>query len=549
MLLAFCVITNFVSCTYDSDPDKVEILDDTVADSIFVSNRPDQKPLNVVYFIPTDFVGEYESNVDSINSRLSEAMLFAQKWYKKQMELGGYSDKTFALFTGNANTDVRIIPMYGTKASDQYANNNEVRAEVTTYLENNPDQVGGQHTLILCDNGTGFMNNANGRMAIARSPDGFTMVNTGKTLDGLELLTSAEYGTLLHELGHGLNAPHAAHWASELPYRSLMGGGGTNRWKAGGHEDEIKFVASSLAIFDVSEAFNKSTDGIAYYSIQPNVKLISYTIEKDTSIQATKATFTFTSDILAKYLYVGMDAEPNAPNANYDLVSFTTTVTPTGNTNEYKAELEMPYSEFFNGYNLYGIKTDNNIQFSVNILTENGFREIPLTYNFTISSGNQPEPDDNINKKFTPLSDRSAWTITANTTTQGQPIAQGAQTMLDGDLGTFWFSAWPTESASATPHIINVDMGGEKTFGGIYLYSQRTPNPQFRPKHVLVEVSSDQNVYTTAADYTEPMVNQEVKVFFDNEQTARYIRITVDEVYTDNGVENLTVNELDIIID
>ncbi|UGU17659.1 discoidin domain-containing protein [Sinomicrobium kalidii] len=556
LLMAFCISANFVSCSSDlveeetvmEKPDE-EPDDNTYPDEVFTANRPDQEPLNVVYFIPTDFVNVYESKESTIQSNLSEAMLFAQEWYKKQMELGGYPDKTFALFTRNSNTDVRVIPVYGNKASDEYANNNEVRTEVRTYLESIPDEAGGAHTLILCDDGTGFQNNANGRMAVARSPDDFTMVNTGKTIDGLQLLTSVKYGTLLHELGHALNAPHVAHQASESPYLSIMGGGGANRWDTGGREDEVKFLASSLAIFDVCAVFNKTDNGIDYYAEEPDVKMVSYAVEKDNSIQATKATFTFTSDIPAKYLYVGMDAEPTATNSDYDKVAFTTTAMPTGNTNEYKAELEMPYSEFFNGFDRDGIKTDNNIEFSVNILTENGFREIPLTYNFTISSANSPEPDNNINKETVVLSDRSTWSITANTTTHGQPIAQGAETMLDGDFSTFWFSDWPTQSASDTPHIINVDMGEENTFNGIYMHSLRTPNPQFRPKHVLVELSSDNIVFTTAADYTEPINNTDVKVLFDNEQTARYIRITVDEVYTGNGVENLTINELDIIVD
>ena len=548
MLIAFCVLTNLFSCFHDSDLDKEEIPGDSVADTIFVSTRADQKPDNEVYFIPKDFVSAYESNVDTINSRLSEAMLFAQKWYKKQMELGGYADKTFALFTRNSNTELRVIPVYGEKASDQYTGNKGVRTEITTYMESIPELIGGQHTLVLCNDGTGFQNNASGRIAIARSSDDFDMVNTGKTIDDLDLYTSEGFGTLLHELGHALNAPHVAHQASELPYKSLMGGGGTNRWKAG-YEDEVKLVASSIAVFNTSEAFNKTNSGIDYYTVNPSVKLTGYTIEKDNSIQATKASFTFTSESTAKYLYVSMDAEPNAPNKNYDLVAFTTVATPTGNPNEYTAALEMPYAEFFNNYSSNGIKTDNLIELSVNILTENGFREIPLSYNYTISSNNQPEPDDNINKELKPLSDRSAWAITTNTTSHGQPIDQAAAKMLDSDLSTFWFSDWPTESASNTPHIINVDMGEEKNFTGIYLNSLRTPNPQFRPKHILVEVSTDRSVYSLAADFTQPINSQEVSLIFDNPQTARHIRITVDEVYTTNGVENLVINELDIITD
>ncbi|WP_461533076.1 discoidin domain-containing protein [Sinomicrobium sp.] len=552
LFVALCVSANMVSCS--SEPDVEELIegfedqpiDNCDPDEPYTVNRSNQKPLNVVYFIPSDFVSVYEAKQNTVRSNLSKAVLFAQQWYKKQMELGGYPDKTFALFTRYSDTDVRIIPVYAENTSDQY-DSNKVRIEVASYLQGHPDEAGGAHTLIVCDEATGFANNANNRMVVTKSPDDYTMVNTGKTLDGLALLNASKYGALLHELGHALNAPHIAHKASDSPYLSMMGGGGANRWDAGGHEDKVMFLPSTLAIFDVCEAFNKTDNGIDYYAVQPKVKMVNYKVEKDNSIQATKASFTFTSDILPKHLYVSMDAEPSVANQNYDAISFTAEITPTGNPDEYKAELEMPYSEFFNGYNLYGSKLDNDIVLAVNVLTENGFREIPLQYSYTISSATQPEPDDNINREFVGFSNRSTWSISANSTTHGQPVAQGADAMFDGNLSTFWFSDWPTQSASDTPHIIDIDMGVENTFSGIYMYSMRNPNPQFRPKHILVELSSDNITYTTAADYTKPENGIETEVLFGSEQTARYIRITVDEVYTGNGVENLTINELDII--
>ena len=552
LLTIFFVFVNFISCSCDC-PEDEPIVEDPIEDpdpedEAFSSNRPDQDPLNVVYFIPTDFKIAFESKESILRTNLSEAMLFAQAWFKKQMELGGVVDKSFALSTRNSNTEVRIITVLGEKASDQYANNMEVRTEIEAYFQEHPDDMEGEFTLVFSDDGTGIANRGGNKMAFIRSPDDFAMVDTGKTLDGLQLLTCQKFGTLLHELAHALNAPHVAHKASELPNLSLMGGGGSNRWDAGGKEDQVKLVASTVAIFDVCGAFNKNNLGIEYHAVGPNIDIVSYSIAKNNAEQQTQATITFTSDVAPLYLYVALDAEPNAANTNYDTVAFTTTVTPTGKTDQYEASLEMPYSEFFNGYDRYGIKTDNNIELSVNILTENGFRIIPLSYKFTISSANSPEPDDNINKESYALSDRSAWSITANTTSHGQPEAQGAPMMLDGDLSTFWFSDWPTPSASDTPHVIEVDMGGEHTYDGIYLYSLRTPNPQFRPKHIVVEVSSDNSTYITAGEHMEAISNPDTRVLFETSQTARFLRITIDEVHTTNGVENLIINELDMIV-
>src|SRR5690606_7810928 len=153
-----------------------------------------------------------------------------------------------------------------------------------------------------------------------------------------------------------------------------------NSWDAGGREDQVRLLASSLAILDVCGAFNKNNDGIAYYAVDPSLGMVDYSIAKNNAEQATRARFTFTSDVLPKYLYVTMDAHPTGVNSDYDQVAFTTKVNPTGTPGQYFAELDMPYLEFFNGFDRYGTKTDNEIVFSVNIITENGYRKVALAY-------------------------------------------------------------------------------------------------------------------------------------------------------------------------
>lgn len=512
----------------------------------YTSNIANQSPLNMVYFIPTDFVSAFKTDSAMLIANVSRTALFAQKWYEKQMDLDGFGKKTFALFTDALGTTVKIVPIYGSKASASYTSNSQIKAEVDAYFIAHPNDKGGQHTMVVTNNGTNFPNNANTRIAFARSADNFNMVSTGKYIDDLLLLNCDKGGTFLHELGHALNAPHVAHTASENPKKSIMGGGGSNLYDAKGSEDKIFLARSSAAILNVSEAFNKNNNGISYYTATPSISLVSYAIQKDNSKSATVASFTFTSTVKPTNLYIGYDALPSAVNDDYDKVTFTTSVTATGKPNEYTTALEIPYSELFDGYQ-DATKVGNDIELTVQILTENGFRIIPLTYNFTNTAAAKPAPEDNINRELAALSDRSAWIITANTTTQSDPTGQAANKMIDSDLSTFWFSGFPTASASATPHIINVDMAQAKTFKGIYINSVRTPNPQFRPKHVIVQVSNDNTNFTTAADYTQIVENQDIKINFSTSATARYLKITVDKVYTGNGVENLTINELDII--
>lgn len=50
--------------------------------------------LNVIYFIPADLCPS-----PNYQKRLSELLLWGQNWYKEQMALNGYPDKTFGLYT------------------------------------------------------------------------------------------------------------------------------------------------------------------------------------------------------------------------------------------------------------------------------------------------------------------------------------------------------------------------------------------------------------------------------------------------------------------
>lgn len=512
-------------------------------DELYSSNRPDQDPINVIYFIPTDFVEEY----DKINTpiRVSEAMLFAQKWYEKQMELNGFGKKTFALSVHKNGKWVGVIPVYGSKASTEYANNAEVKAEIMAFFANNPNLWKGEHSMVVSNEGTGFNNASNGRMAFSRSPDDFTMKTTGLFIKELELLTCEKYGTLIHELGHALNAPHVAHVASQSPSRSIMGGGGANLWDAGGSEDKLILVPSSAAIFDVSEAFNPSSDGIDYYAVNPTFEFKEYSIVKDDGKSATLARFKFISDVLPKHLYVAYDALPARVNDDYDKVSFTTKVIATGKPNEYLAELEMPYAEFFNYFNDVN-KTGNGIQLTANVLFENGIRSEVVNYDFTINTA--PIPDDNINSQFVDLTDRSGWTVSANTFNTGN-VSQQPASMIDGDRSSFWLSMFPYDVTVQGPHTVDVDMGEIQEFEGIYILSAKHFNPTFKPKHIVVEISTDGVVYEQVADQTEPIANSHVFVNFDETVNARFFRLKVDQTYRPAGrPENLEINELDIIV-
>lgn len=359
----------------------------------YTSNRDSQIPINVIYFVPSELKAKYLQNKNTIEQNISEALLYVQSWYKMEMNLAGYPDKTFALATNKKQDRVMIVPIFGTKTSAAYKGNGDVKSEVEAYLAENPNLNWGVHGIVITDNETNFRVAANGRVAFARSTDGYQMIKKDETLGGLQLMWCGTCGGLIHEFAHALNAPHIALGAAGAPNKSIMGGGGAIQYNSGKNLSKLILAPSTAAILNNSQALNRTDNGIKYYEVKPTIVIKSFSIQKNNLNKATLAKFRFTSDIKPTNLYVAYDALPDKVNDDYDRVSYTTTITKDPKNGDYIAELEIPYVDFFNGFNDENKKT---ISLSVDILTENGFRIEPIKYQYTIT--NAPEPDDNINR-------------------------------------------------------------------------------------------------------------------------------------------------------
>ncbi|MDO5980235.1 discoidin domain-containing protein [Flavivirga spongiicola] len=517
-----------VSCSKDNDVTDpvVEEPDPTPEVDVWTVNKTNQYALNVVFFKPADF------NADAtLINQVSDVMLFIQKWYEKQMELQGFGKKTFGLIT-NQHDKVRVHLVEGKQPSSFYDGHSEIVNEIDQYFVSNPGYKSGKHIFVLGQRDSGVPFYGIGKTAFATS-ENFSLTTTGKSVGDLELKNCHLLGGIMHELGHGLNLPHCAHKASDLPKVSLMSFG--NHTYQEGKEDLVFLTKSDCAILNVSEVFN--TKDKQYYNTEPTVTMEEYSVKKDATKQATIVQGLFTSDVKANHIYVGHNGYPL--EGGYDNITFTTTVAETSNTNEYSFYLEMPYSDIFNGY-----QAKDLLELSMVVVTENGNKNIPVKYDYTIDVLS-PEPNDDILKDYTPFvfSNRSSWTISANSTGPNR----AAIDMIDGQYSTYWHSSWQYVIGTNGNHQVNIDINTPKDINGIYLHSDR-PGTQYRPKHIIVETSSDKInwVVTKEMDIATIGSAREVFINFDNQVNARYIKLIVSEVHAGNAEENLIFSEVDI---
>ncbi|SNZ00456.1 discoidin domain-containing protein [Flagellimonas pacifica] len=514
---------------------------ETPEEDIWNVNKSDQYAVNIIFYKPSDF-----NATDDVINKISDMALYIQKWYEVQMELNGYGEKTFGLIT-NQHGKVRVHVIESSNPSsyyhdkeeqDPYSTLQELNAAVNNYFGSNAGFKASAHSLILSNEETLIRFVGSGKNAYARSSN-FSLEPTGKYFGDFELMKSAGLGGIMHELAHGLNVPHNCHKNSELPKISLMSFG--NHTYENGQEDMVFMTKTTAAILNVNEAFNKINNGIVYYS-QDSMEMQMLEIEKNDANNSIDVQGIISSDTTPTHLYISNDGAPSGQaNNNYDDVTFVTGFTDLGD-NRYSFSVKMPYQELFNNYK---DEFKNDMLLSIKGLTIQGNRHELYKYNYTIDLSTKT-PNDDVNKTYEifTFSDRSSWTITANTTSPNS--ARNIVTTLDGDLSSYWHSNYPYDISTNGNHELTIDMGTENKFNGIYLHSDRG-GINFRPKHVIVQESADGNTYVEVKEFDLENI-PENQLSFDTPITTRYLKILVSEVHISSGSEeNLILNEIDFI--
>ncbi len=498
-------------------------------------NRENQYALNVILFNPTDFTVD-----ESLTTQVSDMMLYIQEWFEKQMDLQGFGKKTFGLMT-NKQGNVRVLVVQGTRPSSYYNGNpGKIASEVHAYLRAHPDAKSSEHYMVLGKAGSRVPFVGWGKFGFATTKN-FALTPTNKYLGDFRLMTTHFLGGIMHELAHGLNVPHSAARNSQRPKVSLMSYG-NHTYQNGNTIDQVYLNKYTAAILDSAQVFN--TRDKQFYQQRPAVSLEGYSIQKDAARQATILRGTLKSNVPADYLYAAHQGADGG--SDYGMVPFTTELQPTDVPDEYSFNMEMPWSDLFNGYQ---DDKKSEVNLAIGVITQTGYRIGLKSYNYHITNR---IPDSDIEQSVTRfrLSDRSSWTASANSRGYGDDVS--AAYMLDGDKSTMWHSAWYYDIASRGSHVITMDMSEPRQINGVYIYSMQSSLRSFNynPKHIVVETSIDDSTWIRRKEFRVDAVHdaKEITVPFDLPVNARYFRLSIDEVYTKHSEKNLIINEVDVLL-
>lgn len=153
--------------------------------------------------------------------------------------------------------------------------------------------------------------------------------------------------------------------------------------------------------------------------------------------------------------------------------------------------------------------------------------------------------------------DVSEWTILAKSTEE--PTGEGADNgqairIIDGNTSTFWHSQWAAATATL-PHSITLSLSTNEIVKGFYLVPRTNSSGQ-RPKNVEIQVSLDNNNYTTLTEadlvegYSFNMANTADRKEFRLKQSReiRFVRIIFRE-NNHSGSSHHAISEFGAFVD
>ncbi|WP_346319194.1 discoidin domain-containing protein [Chitinophaga sp. YIM B06452] len=136
-----------------------------------------------------------------------------------------------------------------------------------------------------------------------------------------------------------------------------------------------------------------------------------------------------------------------------------------------------------------------------------------------------------------PEINRAAWTVAEVDSEEANgegPNNGRAIFALDGLLNTFWHTQWDG-GEPPLPHHITIDMHAGNTLSGLYLTARQNA-PNGAPKTVTVEASANGTTWQNAGTYQLQAINARQPVFFTQQFSARYFKVTVTATHGNTNI-------------
>lgn len=493
------ILLAFTNCSEDSFTTENQMVDPIAEDEVFNYTSVTKYNLNIVYFIPKDATNRINSH-----KRISEILLHGQQFYKQNMNRYGFTNKTFNLLIDKDKNRVKINYVNGKFNNSYYPyeeGGSKVIEEIEAYFLANPTEKNSDHTLILMP--VNDQDNPDvpfyglGRWCFALDYNGMDVQYFGGS-SKLSSDATKYIGGLLHELGHGLNLPHNKQKKSEYenPKKgtSLMGAGNYTYGSS-----PTFLTEASCSILNNNQIFNNSENEFYTGASAQIVSIQGNFNNGDLNISGT-----FQSDIAVNY--IGFYNDPAEDNADYDAITWATSVTGNSSFN-----ISMPIDELDKKEN-----TPYILKLSLNHVNGN-ISNFSYSYRF-----NNNEPIIEFGDKD--YLDRSNWSILSYSSQEdngGEGDTGYAAHILDNDSNTYWHSCWSGCSASY-PHNIVVDTNETITVNG-FSFLQRDGSRKIKDIEILV--SMDNNNWESKVNFTLKKINAIQHITLTSETTFRYFKI------------------------
>jgi hypothetical protein len=268
--------------------------------------------------------------------------------------------------------------------------------------------------------------------------------------------------------------------------------------------------------------------GKKFYQESPVLDLKSLRINADTENLYVKARFE--TDIPVNGVIIYNDPKTSPADGDYNAVTWATTEIINGDS----IFLQMPLAGVDQDYKQFPF--DLRLRFC----HENGNFTVQ-NFQYSYADG---VPDINISVKEVEELPKDSWSVadfSSEELTGGGEGKGAAINVIDNNTTSFWHSQW-YHAKPRYPHFFTIDMNQVNSVNG-FVFAKRGDKLNGRPKDITIDVSSDNQKWTSLESFTLNSSTREI-LELNKAQSFRYFRITIESGHDNEGGEDVFFTHL-----
>jgi len=153
----------------------------------------------------------------------------------------------------------------------------------------------------------------------------------------------------------------------------------------------------------------------------------------------------------------------------------------------------------------------------------------------------QPQQVESMLRPLSPMQKVGARVISTDSEEAGCEAAN----VIDGNTNTIWHTAW-NGSAPGLPHELVIELASPTTIRGCKLLPRQDGNRNGWIKQFSIDLSNDGQTWNRHATADLEPTAEAKQILIDQATEARFIKLTVTKVFTDQPYASLA--ELELLI-